>query len=88
MHGEAEDFAGGFLGFREITPFVAARGEDGLLVEAFGIIDGGGDASGFQLLGYLVTLRKADGVLGIDVGVTGHAAGGMDIGVGRLELGN
>jgi len=40
MHWQAEDLAGSFFGFGEVTPFVAEIGKDRLFVEAFGIIDG------------------------------------------------
>ena len=72
MHGETEDFAGGFFGFWEVAPFISAGGEDGLLVEALGVINGGGDAAGFELFGDLVTVGDADSVLGVNVGVAGR----------------
>src|ERR1035441_2371257 len=71
VHGQAEDFAGGFFGFRKVAPPAAAPGEHRLFVQTFGVINRSGYAAGFELLRHLVAVRDSDGVLGIDVGVAG-----------------
>jgi len=50
MYGQADDFAGSFFRFREVAQFVAATCENGLLMQALGIIDGGRDSFGTSLV--------------------------------------
>lgn len=44
-------------------------------MQTLGIIDGGGDALGFQPFRDLVPFRHTDGILGVHVGIAGADSG-------------
>jgi hypothetical protein len=72
MHGKAQDFPRGLFGFRKVAPFVAEFAEHWLLVEAFGVIDGGRYAGGFQLFGNNVAVGNEDSILSINMSIPGQ----------------
>ena len=72
MHGQADDFAGGFLRLGKVAPFIARGRKDRLFMEALWIIDCGWNALGFELFADGIAVGDANGVLGVNVGVAGH----------------
>lgn len=71
MEGEADDFLGRLFSFGKGFFCAGEICEDALLVEGFAIVNGAGYVDGFERFAEAVAVLGADGVLCVDVGITG-----------------
>ena len=71
VHGQTDHLARSTLRFGECTELVPKRGEDRLLVKALRIIDGGRDSLFLEFGAQRLTVRDANRILSINMGVTG-----------------
>ncbi len=78
VEGQAQDLAAGLLGVGKVFLGAGQMGKDRLGVQRLAVVDGAGDASGLEGLAERFAVFRADGVLGVDVGISGQRCRGLD----------